>query len=192
MLLLVSAIRCREKAASTSRLGAAFLVFVWLTLAGEAAFGDQRSVFERQWKGAAAALLALAGAVHLWKRYRERVNDAPELAATPQYQPALAVTAAPRSSRAVFVTMPALGEHVAEGTVTRWLKQVGDRVEAGEPLVEVSTEKVDTEIAADTVGDLREITVLAGRTTPVGTTIAVIEPLTSAVVGSGVPDRPEK
>ncbi len=177
VLLLASAIRSREKSAPMSRLGAAFLLFVWLRIAGEAAFGDQRSVVERQWKGAAAALLAMAGAVHLWKRYRERVHDAPEPAATPQNHPAVAVTATPRSSLAVFVTMPALGEDVTEGTVTRWLKEVGDRVEAGEPLVEVSTDKVDTEITADTSGDLREITVLAGRATPVGTTIAVIEPV---------------
>jgi len=73
--------------------------------------------------------------------------------------------------------MPALGRDVGEGTVTRWLKQVGDRVQVGEPLVEVSTDKVDTEIPADTSGDLREIRVPAGTTAPVGTTIAVIEPI---------------
>ena len=177
VLLLVSAIRSREKLLPMSRLGAAFLLFVWLRLVGEAAFGDQRPVFERQWKGAAAAFLAMAGAVHLWKRYRERVHDAPEPVATAPNQPAVAVTATPRSSLAVFVTMPALGEDVTQGTVTRWLKQVGDRVEAGEPLVEVSADKVDTEITADASGNLREITVLARRSTPVGTTIAVIEPV---------------
>jgi pyruvate dehydrogenase E2 component (dihydrolipoamide acetyltransferase) len=60
--------------------------------------------------------------------------------------------------------------------VTHWHKQVGDRVEAGEPLVEVSTDKVDTEIPADASGDLREIRVQAGGTAPVGTIIAVISP----------------
>ncbi|RSM70121.1 hypothetical protein DMB66_09795 [Actinoplanes sp. ATCC 53533] len=78
---------------------------------------------------------------------------------------------------AVLVTMPALGEDIVEGTVIRWLKQVGDRVEAGEPLVEVSTDKVDTEIPAEASGELHEIRVPAGRTAPVGTPIAVIEPL---------------
>ncbi len=50
------------------------------------------------------------------------------------------------------VKMPALGESVTEGTITRWLKQEGDRVEADEPLLEVSTDKVDTEIPAPTAG----------------------------------------
>ena len=52
------------------------------------------------------------------------------------------------------VQMPALGESVTEGTVTRWLKQVGDRVEADEPLLEVSTDKVDTEIPSPASGTL--------------------------------------
>jgi biotin carboxyl carrier protein len=165
--VLASAVRSREEAAPISRPVAAFIVLVWLKLAGEAAFGDQRPVFDRQWRGAAAFLLALAGAVHLWRRYR-RPAPAPAAAATPSK---------PHSGLAVLVTMPKLGEDVIEGTVTRWLKQAGDRVEAGEPLVEVSTDKVDTEMPADVSGELREIRVPAGRTAPVGTTIAVIEPL---------------
>ena len=55
------------------------------------------------------------------------------------------------------VTLPALGESVTEGTVSRWLKQVGDTVEADEPLLEVSTDKVDTEIPSPTSGVLLEI-----------------------------------
>ncbi|MBW8730707.1 MAG: 2-oxoglutarate dehydrogenase, E2 component, dihydrolipoamide succinyltransferase, partial [Terrabacter sp.] len=55
------------------------------------------------------------------------------------------------------VTMPALGESVTEGTVTRWLKNVGDRVEVDEPLLEVSTDKVDTEIPSPVAGTLQEI-----------------------------------
>jgi glycine cleavage system H lipoate-binding protein len=54
----------------------------------------------------------------------------------------------------VSVTLPALGESVTEGTVTRWLKQVGERVEADEPLLEVSTDKVDTEIPSPATGVL--------------------------------------
>ena len=61
------------------------------------------------------------------------------------------------------MTMPALGESVTEGTVTRWLKQVGDQVEADEPLLEVSTDKVDTEIPAPVAGTLLEILVGGGR-----------------------------
>ena len=57
------------------------------------------------------------------------------------------------------VTMPALGESVTEGTVTRWLKQVGERVEVDEPLLEVSTDKVDTEIPSPVAGVLEQILV---------------------------------
>ena len=72
------------------------------------------------------------------------------------------------------VTMPALGESVTEGTVTRWLKQVGDRVAVDEPLLEVSTDKVDTEIPSPVAGHPQEI--LARRTRPseVGADLAVI------------------
>ena len=178
-LVLVSAFRSRESSAPLSRLATAFTVLVWLRLAGEAAFGDQRPAFERQWKGVAALLLAMAGAVHLWKRYCRRDRDSLERVRAPQKQPAPAASAAqstPHGSLAVLVTMPALGEDVIEGTVTRWLKQVGDRVEAGEPLVEVSTDKVDIEIPAQASGALHEVRIAAGRTAPVGATIAVIEP----------------
>jgi pyruvate dehydrogenase E2 component (dihydrolipoamide acetyltransferase) len=72
------------------------------------------------------------------------------------------------------VTMPALGESVTEGTVTRWLKSVGDRVEADEPLLEVSTDKVDTEIPAPASGTLIEIKVAEDETAPVGAELAVL------------------
>jgi 2-oxoglutarate dehydrogenase E2 component (dihydrolipoamide succinyltransferase) len=72
------------------------------------------------------------------------------------------------------VTMPALGESVTEGTVTRWLKQVGDAVQADEPLLEVSTDKVDTEIPAPAAGTLVEIKVEQDQTVPVGADLAVI------------------
>ncbi|GAA1793090.1 2-oxoglutarate dehydrogenase, E2 component, dihydrolipoamide succinyltransferase [Planosporangium flavigriseum] len=72
------------------------------------------------------------------------------------------------------VTMPALGESVTEGTVTRWLKSVGDTVEADEPLLEVSTDKVDTEIPAPASGTLLEIKVPEDETVAVGAELAVI------------------
>jgi 2-oxoglutarate dehydrogenase E2 component (dihydrolipoamide succinyltransferase) len=72
------------------------------------------------------------------------------------------------------VTMPALGESVTEGTVTRWLKQVGDLVAIDEPLLEVSTDKVDTEIPSPVAGTLREILVAEDETVPVGTDLAVV------------------
>ncbi|HEU4425841.1 MAG TPA: biotin/lipoyl-containing protein, partial [Pilimelia sp.] len=72
------------------------------------------------------------------------------------------------------VRMPALGESVTEGTVTRWLKQVGERVDAYEPLLEVSTDKVDTEIPSPAGGTLLEIKVAEDDTAPVGAELAVI------------------
>ena len=72
------------------------------------------------------------------------------------------------------VTLPALGESVTEGTVSRWLKQVGDQVETDEPLLEVSTDKVDTEIPAPTSGTLLEIRVQEDETVEIGAVLAVI------------------
>ncbi|WP_350002223.1 2-oxoglutarate dehydrogenase, E2 component, dihydrolipoamide succinyltransferase [Pseudarthrobacter sp. WHRI 8279] len=72
------------------------------------------------------------------------------------------------------VTLPALGESVTEGTVTRWLKAVGDAVEVDEPLLEVSTDKVDTEIPSPVAGTLQEIRVNEDETAEVGSVLAVI------------------
>ncbi|MFD5277421.1 2-oxoglutarate dehydrogenase, E2 component, dihydrolipoamide succinyltransferase [Pseudarthrobacter sp. NPDC058362] len=72
------------------------------------------------------------------------------------------------------VTLPALGESVTEGTVTRWLKAVGDTVEVDEPLLEVSTDKVDTEIPSPVAGTLQEIRVNEDETAEVGSVLAVI------------------
>src|ERR671928_1813372 len=74
----------------------------------------------------------------------------------------------------VSVTMPRLGESVTEGTITRWLKQEGERVEADEPLLEVSTDKVDTEIPAPAAGVLTRIVVGEDETAEVGSELAVI------------------
>jgi len=74
----------------------------------------------------------------------------------------------------VTVTMPALGESVTEGTVTRWLKQVGDTIAADEPLLEVSTDKVDTEIPSPAAGVLLSITVGEDETVEVGAQLALI------------------
>jgi len=74
----------------------------------------------------------------------------------------------------VDVTMPQLGETVTEGTITRWLKQVGDPVSADEPLFEVSTDKVDSEVPAPSSGVLSEIRIAEGDTAQVGAVLAVI------------------
>jgi pyruvate dehydrogenase E2 component (dihydrolipoamide acetyltransferase) len=86
----------------------------------------------------------------------------------------------------VDVTMPQLGETVAEGTVTRWLRQVGDTVADQEPLVEISTDKVDTEVPSPAAGTLIEILVREDSTVAVGTVIAVLgSPTTSPVTVPG-------
>jgi pyruvate dehydrogenase E2 component (dihydrolipoamide acetyltransferase) len=72
------------------------------------------------------------------------------------------------------VTLPALGESVTEGTVTRWLKQPGDTVEVDEPLLEVSTDKVDTEIPSPAAGTLLEVKVAEDETVEVGAELATI------------------
>jgi 2-oxoglutarate dehydrogenase E2 component (dihydrolipoamide succinyltransferase) len=72
------------------------------------------------------------------------------------------------------ITLPQLGETVTEGTITRWFKKVGDTVSADEPLFEVSTDKVDTEVPSPISGTLTEIRVAEGETVPVGTVIAVV------------------
>jgi 2-oxoglutarate dehydrogenase E2 component (dihydrolipoamide succinyltransferase) len=82
--------------------------------------------------------------------------------------------AAPSSGTGEQVTMPALGESVTEGTVTRWLKAVGDEVAMDEPLLEVSTDKVDTEIPSPFAGTLQQILVQEDETVSVGTALAVI------------------
>jgi 2-oxoglutarate dehydrogenase E2 component (dihydrolipoamide succinyltransferase) len=72
------------------------------------------------------------------------------------------------------ITLPQLGETVTEGTITKWFKKVGDTVVADEPLFEVSTDKVDTEVPSPISGTLTEIRVAEGDTVPVGTVIAVV------------------
>src|SRR5215831_8269174 len=86
------------------------------------------------------------------------------------------------------VTMPQLGETVTEGTITRWFKAVGDKVEADEPLFEVSTDKVDSEVPAPQSGYLTEIVVPEGETVDVGARLAVISE--SAGAAASAPGTP--
>lgn len=92
---------------------------------------------------------------------------------------------------AVSVTLPALGESVTEGTVTRWLKAEGERVEADEPLLEVSTDKVDTEIPAPAAGILASIKVAEDETVEVGAELAVIDDGTGAQAAAPAPAEAE-
>jgi pyruvate dehydrogenase E2 component (dihydrolipoamide acetyltransferase) len=95
------------------------------------------------------------------------------------------------------VTMPALGESVSEGTVTRWLKNEGDMVAVDEPLLEVSTDKVDTEIPSPVAGVLSKIVVAVDQTVAVGAELAVINesgsaaaPVAAAPAVAEVPVQP--
>ena len=85
------------------------------------------------------------------------------------------------------VTLPQLGETVTEGTITRWFKKIGDNVAADEPLFEVSTDKVDTEVPSPVAGVLSEIRVPEGDTVPVGTVIAVVGAAGSAPAPAPAP-----
>ena len=94
------------------------------------------------------------------------------------------------AGKTTSVTLPALGESVTEGTVTRWLKQVGDDVAVDEALLEVSTDKVDTEIPSPVAGTLLEIKVSEDETVEVGAELAVIGDKGAAPAGGGGDEQP--
>jgi pyruvate dehydrogenase E2 component (dihydrolipoamide acetyltransferase) len=93
------------------------------------------------------------------------------------------------SAEGTAVKMPALGESVTEGTVTRWLKQVGDTIEVDEPLLEVSTDKVDTEIPSPVAGTVLEIKVQEDDTADVGADLAIIGTPGSAPAAGPAPQQ---
>jgi len=99
---------------------------------------------------------------------------APPVTPVPPVAPVAAAPAANANGNGAVVTMPALGESVTEGTVTRWLKNVGDSIAIDEPLLEVSTDKVDTEIPSPVAGVITAIEVPADTTVAVGARLAVI------------------
>ena len=99
------------------------------------------------------------------------------------------VAAAPATSGTI-ITMPALGESVSEGTVTRWLKNVGDSVAVDEALLEVSTDKVDTEIPSPVAGTLISIDVAVDSTVPVGARLAVIGSAGAVAAPAAAPTPP--
>ena len=85
----------------------------------------------------------------------------------------------------VDVVMPQMGESIAEGTITRWMKQIGDAVLRDEPLFEISTDKVDAEIPSPAAGRLVEIRNVAGETVPVNQVVGILETDAAATVGAG-------
>ena len=106
--------------------------------------------------------------------------------APPVFETPAPVAAAPASA-GVVVTMPALGESVTEGTVTRWLKNVGDTINVDEPLLEVSTDKVDTEIPSPATGTILSIDVPVDSTVAVGARLAMIGSAGAAPVAPAAP-----
>jgi len=85
---------------------------------------------------------------------------------------------------AVDIVMPQMGESIFEGTITKWLKKPGDKVERDEPLFEISTDKVDAEIPSPSAGVLKEIKVSEGQTVPIQTVVGVIDAAGSAAASS--------
>jgi 2-oxoglutarate dehydrogenase E2 component (dihydrolipoamide succinyltransferase) len=119
------------------------------------------------------------------------VIAAPVAAPVAPTPPPAAPVAAPASSGGgTVITMPALGESVSEGTVTRWLKNVGDSVAVDEALLEVSTDKVDTEIPSPVAGTLLAIDVAVDTTVAVGARLGLIGVSASAPVASTPPSAP--
>jgi 2-oxoglutarate dehydrogenase E2 component (dihydrolipoamide succinyltransferase) len=90
----------------------------------------------------------------------------------------------------VDVIMPQMGESIAEGTITRWIKKVGDAVERDEPIFEISTDKVDAEIPAPSAGVLAEIKVAEGETVEVDTVVAVLETDAAAAAEAAPAEAP--
>src|SRR5579872_3713400 len=93
---------------------------------------------------------------------------------------------------AVDVIMPQMGESIFEGTITKWLKKPGDKIERDEPLFEISTDKVDAEIPSPSAGVLKEIKVNEGQTVPIQTVVAVIDGAGSAAAPSAPAPAPTK
>ena len=87
----------------------------------------------------------------------------------------------------IDVAMPQMGESIAEGTLSKWLKKVGDQVKRDEPMFEISTDKVDAEIPAPSTGILAEILVSEGQTVAVQTVVARLETDVTAAVGASAP-----
>src|SRR6266487_7032996 len=95
------------------------------------------------------------------------------------------------TTSAIDVVMPQMGVSVSEGTITKWLKQEGEQIAADEPLLEISTDKVDTEVPSPGEGIVQQILVPEGQTVDVGTKLAVIAPEGAAASPAGEAPPPE-
>jgi 2-oxoglutarate dehydrogenase E2 component (dihydrolipoamide succinyltransferase) len=140
--------------------------------------------------GSAAPAAEVAPAAQEAPAAAEQAAPAEEAPAAPAAEEAPAEAPAASGGEGHEVTLPALGESVTEGTVTRWLKAVGDTVEVDEPLLEVSTDKVDTEIPSPVAGTLQEIRVNEDETAEVGSVLAVIGSGAAAPAAAPAPAAP--
>jgi pyruvate dehydrogenase E2 component (dihydrolipoamide acetyltransferase) len=120
--------------------------------------------------GAVASKPAAAAPPKQEPAKEEKKTEAPKAAPAP----AAPVEAAVSSGGGTDVVMPQMGESIFEGTITKWLKKVGDSVQRDEPLFEISTDKVDAEIPSPAAGTLSQIKVEAGNTVQINTVVAVI------------------
>ncbi|MFJ9027277.1 2-oxoglutarate dehydrogenase, E2 component, dihydrolipoamide succinyltransferase [Streptomyces sp. NPDC102274] len=150
--------------------------------------GAELAIIDDGTGGLAAAQPAEAAPAPVTEPAPAPVAEAPA-APAPAAQPAPAPAPAGGAS-GTDVTLPALGESVTEGTVTRWLKEVGEEVAEDEPLLEVSTDKVDTEIPAPVAGVLLEIVVAEDETAEVGAKLAVIGAPGAAPAAAPAPAAP--
>ena len=151
-------------------------------LVGEDETVDVGAVLARIGDGSGAAAPASDAAPAASEAEQEAEQEA-----EPQTEPAAATEAQPESDDAQDVTLPALGESVTEGVVTRWLKQVGETVEVDEPLLEVSTDKVDTEVPSPAAGTVLEILVGEDETAEVGAVLARVGSGSAASAQSSEP-----
>src|SRR5574340_46521 len=92
---------------------------------------------------------------------------------------------------ATDVIMPQMGESIFEGTITKWLKKPGEKIERDEPLFEISTDKVDAEIPSPSAGVLKEIKATEGQTVPINTVVGVIDAAGPAAAAAPAPAKAE-
>ena len=124
--------------------------------------------------GEAGGTAASAPAAAALAPAKQEPSKEEKMAEAPKAAPAPAAPAAATPSGGIDVVMPQMGESIFEGTITKWLKKVGDSVQRDEPLFEISTDKVDAEIPSPAAGTLSEIKVEAGSTVQINTVVAVI------------------
>src|SRR5215469_15804842 len=132
----------------------------------------------------------LCAASRLWMRRSRSVRRSRTLSCLTPTRSLMRFAASRRIEMAIDVTMPQMGESVVEGTVAKWLVKEGDVVTEDQPLVEISTDKVDTEIPSPGAGRIARIVAAEGQTLPVGAKLAEIEPAVAAKV-SPAPQREE-